>query len=143
VTPQGRHTLPAAIPAHLAERLRTVRAAIQGRRDEQADALSDVDMAGRDDEHDPDGVTAAFEHALRTGLVTSAEQELRQLERAVARALNGTYGVCKECGSAIAEERLKTAASGAPRRHVGASRSDSSKRYPPRPVPRGEAIERR
>lgn len=33
--------------------------------------------------------------------------EIREIERALRRVADGTYGSCTECGDAIAEQRLK------------------------------------
>jgi RNA polymerase-binding transcription factor len=60
-----------------------------------------------DDEHDPEGVTIAFERAQVAGLVDLVRDELRELDVAEARILAGTYGECQRCGRAIGNERLE------------------------------------
>ncbi|HET9141946.1 TraR/DksA family transcriptional regulator [Actinophytocola sp.] len=60
-----------------------------------------------DDEHDPEGVTVAFERAQVAGLLAVATEELEALDAAVARIDAGTYGVCQRCGQPIAPERLE------------------------------------
>jgi len=59
-----------------------------------------------DDEHDPEGVTIAFERAQVTGLRQQALDELAALDRAEERVRAGTYGRCARCGADIAEGRL-------------------------------------
>ena len=59
-----------------------------------------------DDEHDPEGSTIAFERAQVAALVTQAQADLDDLDRAVARLDQGRYAVCERCGSQIAAERL-------------------------------------
>jgi len=59
-----------------------------------------------DDEHDPEGVTVAFERAQVAGLLEQARQELLALDAAQRRLTEGTYGVCEHCGGPIAPERL-------------------------------------
>ncbi|HEV7650607.1 MAG TPA: TraR/DksA C4-type zinc finger protein [Actinophytocola sp.] len=59
-----------------------------------------------DDEHDPEGVTVAFERAQVAGLLEQARAELRALDEAAGRLAAGTYGVCGRCGGPIAAERL-------------------------------------
>jgi DnaK suppressor protein len=59
-----------------------------------------------DDEHDPEGVTVAFERAQVSGLLDLARDELRELDAAEARILAGTYGRCQVCGRPIGDERL-------------------------------------
>jgi RNA polymerase-binding transcription factor DksA len=59
-----------------------------------------------DDEHDPEGSTIAFERAQVAALVTQAQADLDDLDRAVARLDHGRYAVCERCSSQIAAERL-------------------------------------
>lgn len=59
-----------------------------------------------DDEHDPEGVTIAFERAQVAGLLDQAHEELRALDAASARLAAGTYGTCARCGRPIAAGRL-------------------------------------
>ena len=60
-----------------------------------------------DDEHDPEGVTVAYERAQVAGLLDQARAELAALDAAADRVAAGTYGVCTRCGNPIAEERLE------------------------------------
>jgi DnaK suppressor protein len=52
--------------------------------------------------------TASFtlDRELGTGLEEGAQQTLVQIERALTRIDEGTYGICERCGQPIAEERL-------------------------------------
>lgn len=59
-----------------------------------------------DDEHDPEGVTIAFERAQVAGLLDQANTELRDLDAASERLAAGTYGICRRCGRPIADGRL-------------------------------------
>jgi DnaK suppressor protein len=63
-------------------------------------------FSAADDEHDPEGVTVAFERAQVAGLRELARAELRALDEAGDRLAAGTYGRCVRCGQAIAAERL-------------------------------------
>jgi RNA polymerase-binding transcription factor DksA len=60
-----------------------------------------------DDEHDPEGVTVAFERAQVAGLLAQARDELAALDDAVRRLDEGTYGACSRCGKPIAAGRLE------------------------------------
>ncbi|CAI9416054.1 TraR/DksA family transcriptional regulator [Nocardioides sp. T2.26MG-1] len=60
-----------------------------------------------DDEHDPEGATIAFEREQVAALVRQAEQHLAEVEAALARVEDGTYGRCVVCGRPIPEERLE------------------------------------
>lgn len=59
-----------------------------------------------DDEHDPEGATIAFERSQVGALVRQAEAHLAEIDAALARVADGTYGVCTVCGRPIPEERL-------------------------------------
>jgi RNA polymerase-binding protein DksA len=59
-----------------------------------------------DDEHDPEGATIAFERAQVTALLNRARERLVDLDRALERLSEGTYGACERCGQPIGAERL-------------------------------------
>lgn len=59
-----------------------------------------------DDEHDPEGVTIAFERAQVSGLLKQARAELHALDAAIERLAAGTYGTCIRCDHPITAERL-------------------------------------
>jgi RNA polymerase-binding transcription factor DksA len=63
--------------------------------------------SANDDEHDPEGVTVAFERAQVAGLLAQANAELAALDAAAARLEAGTYGVCARCGKEIGAGRLE------------------------------------
>jgi DnaK suppressor protein len=60
-----------------------------------------------DDEHDPEGATIAFERSQVAALVRQAEERLEQVDAALARVADGSYGVCTTCGRPIPAERLQ------------------------------------
>ncbi|MFJ7158769.1 TraR/DksA family transcriptional regulator [Streptomyces sp. NPDC101118] len=60
-----------------------------------------------DDEHDPEGGTTAFERAHVAALLTQTQEHLQELDRALERLEQGTYGQCESCGQAIPPERLE------------------------------------
>ncbi|XVV08287.1 TraR/DksA family transcriptional regulator [Actinoplanes sp. CA-131856] len=59
-----------------------------------------------DDEHDPEGATIGFERAQLTALLGAARERLAEVDDALRRVDEGTYGVCERCGKPIAAERL-------------------------------------
>ena len=59
-----------------------------------------------DDEHDPEGATIAFERAQISTLLEEAERRLSELDGALVRLEEGTYGRCVVCGGPIGDERL-------------------------------------
>ena len=60
-----------------------------------------------DDEHDPEGATIAFERSQVGALVRQAEQRLAEVDAALGRLEDGTYGVCVVCGQPIPPARLE------------------------------------
>lgn len=69
----------------------------------RADRGADV----ADDEHDPEGVTLSGEWARAFGVHEAAERELAEIDDAVRRWEDGTYGVCVDCGRGIPVARLR------------------------------------
>jgi len=61
---------------------------------------------GTDDEHDPEGATLAFEREHTAALLASAREQVTEIEAAVGRLAEGTYGVCVRCGGAVGGDRL-------------------------------------
>lgn len=60
-----------------------------------------------DDEHDPEGATIAFERSQVSTLVRDTQRHLTEIDAAVERLEDGTYGVCERCGEPIGEGRLE------------------------------------
>lgn len=60
-----------------------------------------------DDEHDPEGSTIAFERSQVGALVEQAREHLAEIDAAVGRVRDGTYGVCASCAEPIAPARLE------------------------------------
>jgi len=80
--------------------------------------------ASRDDEHDPEGATIAFERAQVTALLAAAEQELVDIDRAVARVRSGLHDRCEACGAEVPVERLR--ARPAARTCIGCARTGTA-----------------
>jgi RNA polymerase-binding transcription factor DksA len=59
-----------------------------------------------DDEHDPEGATIAFERAQVAALLERARGRLADVDLALGRIADGSYGRCGCCGGPIAAERL-------------------------------------
>jgi DnaK suppressor protein len=54
-----------------------------------------------------DGTTEAVERLATTATARSIHRSLQDVERALARAEDGNYGICEVCGSAIPETRME------------------------------------
>ena len=53
-----------------------------------------------------DGTTEAVERISSTAAARSIAASIAEVERALAKIEDGTYGTCNRCGRPIAEERL-------------------------------------
>jgi DnaK suppressor protein len=63
-------------------------------------------QAGTDDEHDPEGATIAFERQHVAALIGRAREQLAEIDAALHRLGQGSYGVCERCGLPIGGARL-------------------------------------
>jgi RNA polymerase-binding transcription factor DksA len=79
---------------------------IEALRRRLAGIIESSEYTSNDDEHDPEGVTVAFERAQVASLLERSRAELRALDAAAERLAAGTYGTCARCGNPIATERL-------------------------------------
>ena len=65
------------------------------------------DIGGRGSgEHLADMATATYDRELDEGLEEGAQSTLTEIEAALARIADGSYGVCEICGEPIGAERL-------------------------------------
>lgn len=62
--------------------------------------------ANVDDEHDPEGSTIAYERAQLTAVLDASRRRLGDLDDALARVADGSYGVCESCRNPIPDDRL-------------------------------------
>ncbi|MCW2935256.1 MAG: yocK [Actinomycetia bacterium] len=89
----------------LAERARAQgRAAALDR--EHAGIAEAAAQPGTDDEHDPEGATLAFERQHTAALLARAREQITEIEAAISRLDDGTYGTCTRCGQPVGEDRL-------------------------------------
>ncbi|HVD42952.1 MAG TPA: TraR/DksA C4-type zinc finger protein [Gaiellaceae bacterium] len=93
--------------ALLEERTR-VEAAIQNLHDENPGTLSED--AGEEtayDNHLADTATETYDRELDYTLEENSEHVLADIDAALKRITEGTYGICTNCGEPIAVERLE------------------------------------
>jgi DnaK suppressor protein len=92
------------------ERLEAERRQTLARLADLTDDFDAVVAASRDtnadDEHDPEGATIAFERSQVQALVRQARDHLAEIEAAMVRVDEGTYGTCEVCGRPIGQGRL-------------------------------------
>jgi DnaK suppressor protein len=60
-----------------------------------------------DDEHDPEGQTIAFERAQLSAVTDQVRQHLVEIDAALRRVEEGTYGLCEVCRQEIQPARLE------------------------------------
>lgn len=60
-----------------------------------------------DDEHDPEGATIAFERAQLDATIAEVHRQRADLDSALVRLDDGTYGICVVCGLPIPAARLE------------------------------------
>ena len=70
------------------------------------DELGEIGGAGTDN-HLGDTAGAAYDRELDQGLEEGAQQTLDEIDAALARIDDGTYGSCQRCGGQIGEGRLR------------------------------------
>lgn len=59
------------------------------------------------DQHQADVGTELFDRERDLGILEAVEGELTEVERALQRIDDGTYGTCEACGKPIGDERLE------------------------------------
>ena len=60
-----------------------------------------------DDEHDPEGATVAWERGQTAAVRDQTRTRLVEIDRALERLEEGSYGRCELCGRPIGAERLQ------------------------------------
>ena len=60
-----------------------------------------------DDEHDPEGQTIAYERSQLAAITAQTRDRLDEVEAALERVSDGTYGRCEVCGEPIPLARLE------------------------------------
>ena len=75
----------------------------------EADSLVDDREPGdvQFDEESGEGDTLAVERERDLALSAQARAAIEEIDAAIARIHDGTYGTCQNCGAAIPKERLK------------------------------------
>jgi DnaK suppressor protein len=87
-----------------------LRAALEEEADLLRSKVQELDAKGDDlsyDEGFADSAQVAAERGENRVLYDQLRRELDDIERALARMDEGTYGTCEVCGNAISEARLE------------------------------------
>ena len=67
----------------------------------------ETEELGFHDNHLGDIATATFDREMASTLEENSTHVLTEIDGALGRIENGTYGVCQRCGNSIGEERLE------------------------------------
>jgi DnaK suppressor protein len=90
------------------ERLRGLRVALENEHlhdEPEVDSSAELSHA---DQHPADAASDAFEREKEFSILEQVEAELIEVDRALARLDEGTYGRCDACGGEIPDERLES-----------------------------------
>jgi DnaK suppressor protein len=92
----------------------TIRRALEAERDELEAQLAELTKAPRDPmaavsfgKRVGEGTTQAVERITQVDAAKHLDAKRRDVERALEKLDEGTYGTCDRCGGAIARERLE------------------------------------
>ena len=96
--------------ARLLEERKRVEAAIQYLREEHPGSLEEEieESVGTSDNHLADAATATLDREIDYTLEGNSEQVLAEIDDALQRIEDGTFGTCRTCGQPIAPERLES-----------------------------------
>ena len=97
----------AAAAARLHEERATLLASVAGMAEDMTKLFDASRDSNADDEHDPEGQTIAFERAQLAALTDQAREQLTEIDAALARVADGTYGICEVGGEPIPPARLE------------------------------------
>jgi DnaK suppressor protein len=93
----------------LQEERERVQHALDHLHDDHAGSLEDEtdELATASDNHMGDLATATLNREIDYSLEANSEQHLSEIDAALKRLDDGTYGTCTVCGKQIGEERLE------------------------------------
>ena len=97
----------AAAAARLREDRATLLASVAGMAEDMTKLFDASRDSNADDEHDPEGQTVAFERAQLAALTDRAREQLTEIDAALSRVADGSYGICEVGGEPIPAARLE------------------------------------
>ena len=99
-------------PQHVRDRLTEERKRLQGitedlagvKGESQEDSLQELTSY---DQHQADVATETFDREKDISILDQVEGELAEIEHALQRLDDGSYGTCEACGKPIGDDRLE------------------------------------
>ncbi len=73
----------------------------------QAEARAEIEPASAGDEDLVDAAADIYERSKALSFIYSLQEKLGQLNHAIEKIENGSYGICEMCGQPIPAERLE------------------------------------
>jgi len=96
-----------SLRGHLARDREQTRLLVERLGEEMGAFMSARRDSPTDDEHDPEGPTLAFERSQSSAMLAQSVQHIEEIDGALARLDDGTYGLCTSCSKPIALGRLQ------------------------------------
>ena len=78
-----------------------------GERSEETIGTSARETSGELSVNSPDAGSESFDRDVALSMVAGEQETLHEVEEAIVRIFNGTYGICQETGKPINQARLK------------------------------------
>ena len=94
------------LTAALTEHRRTLTSDLERVRADLHEIRDSRSTQSDDDEHDPEGGALSAQWSHSTGISADIEARIVEVDRALLRMEEGTYGICVRCGQPIPRERL-------------------------------------
>ncbi|MFP5326967.1 MAG: TraR/DksA C4-type zinc finger protein [Acidimicrobiia bacterium] len=86
------------------ERLTQVKDELKSASENERESTSELSSM---DQHQADIATELFDRERDLGILEAVEGELAEVERALGRIDDGSYGTCEACGQPIGDARLE------------------------------------
>jgi RNA polymerase-binding transcription factor len=94
--------------------MRSIRRELETKRESLTNAISSSTRSSRENDHrreafkDPFGMASiTHDDEVIAAVVDTRARQLEEIDRALADMDAGRYGICRDCGEAIAKARLK------------------------------------
>ena len=84
-----------------------IRALIANMAEDNEGDQNGTDELATVDQHPADAGSETFEREKDMAILSNLEEQVSEIEKALARVDEGTYGTCEACGKPIGDERLE------------------------------------
>lgn len=91
----------------LEQEMERIRALIANMAEDKEGDQNGSDELATVDQHPADAGSETFEREKDMAILNNLEEQVSEIEKALARVDEGTYGTCEACGKPIGDERLE------------------------------------